>query len=313
MYLYLERITRKTKGHHQLTGYAEIYLGKKGKTLMWLSMLIGIYGAITAYYIGISKSLSALFGGPLLIYGSLIFIITTILIYKGINTIKNYELYFGTITVTIIILISILLIPNINLNNLATINLSSIFAPYGVILFAFLGAAAIPEMKEELKRNKKMLRKAIIMGGLIPLLIYIIFSFAVIGTTGLETTQVATIGLGEKVGFHMVWLGNLFAIFAMSTSFVVLGLALRHVFNYDYNISKKFSTTLACLIPFLLFLILKNWAGFANVINVTGVFAGGLEGVLIMLMYWNFNKKANKIPGLLLIALFITGAIFLLT
>jgi len=312
MYLYLERITRETKGHHQLTGYAEIYLGKKGKILMWISMLIGIYGAIIAYYIGMSKSLSALFGGSPIIYGIIIFIITTTIINKGIHIVKNYELYLGIITVAIIVLISVLLIPNIDINNLATVDFKNIFAPYGIILFAFLGAAAIPEMKEELQRNKKMLRKAVIIGSLIPLLTYIIFAFAVVGTTGAATTQVATIGLGEKIGFHMLWMGNLFAIFAMSTSFLTLGLALRQVFNFDYNISKKVATGIACIIPFLIFLFIRNWAGFANIINVTGVFAGGIEGILITLMYWNFDKKANKIPGFLLIILFITGAIFLL-
>ncbi len=312
MYLYLEKITRKTKGHHQLTGYAEIYLGKKGKFFMWIAMLIGVYGAITAYYIGISKSLSAILGGSPLVYGIIIFIITTIIIHKGINLIKRYELYLGITTVAIVILISILLIPYINITKLTTINLSNFFAPYGVILFAFLGAAAIPEMKEELQRNKKMLRKAVILGATVPLLVYILFSLTVIGTTGTETTQVATIGLGEKVGFHMVWLGNLFAIFAMTTSFLTLGLALRQVFNFDYNISKKFATALACGIPFLLFFLLKNWTGFANIINVTGVFAGGIEGILIVLMFWKFDKKTNKLPGVLLVLLFITGAAFLL-
>lgn len=314
MYLYLEKITRKTKGHHQLTGYAEIYLGKKGKALMWISMLIGIYGAITAYYIGISKSLAALIGGSPLIYGILIFILTTPIIHKGINLIKRYELVLGTITLIIISTISLFLIPKIQLANLTTINLSNFFAPYGIILFAFLGAAAIPEMKEALQRDKKMLRRAVVIGGLIPLIAYILFSVAVVGTTGIKTTQVATIGLGETIGFHMVILGNLFAIFAMTTSFLALGLALRQVYNFDYNLSKKISTLLACTIPFVLFIILtfKEWAGFANVLNVTGVFSGGLEGILIMSMYWSFNKKANKIPGIILILLFITGAVFLL-
>ena len=43
MNLFVGEIVLSTKGKHQLTGYAEKYLGKKGKVLMALSMFIGIY------------------------------------------------------------------------------------------------------------------------------------------------------------------------------------------------------------------------------------------------------------------------------
>src|SRR3989344_2068768 len=61
MYLYLGEIVLRTKGNHQLTGYAEIYLGKWGKKLMFLAMAVGIYGALAAYLIGSSGTLSRLF------------------------------------------------------------------------------------------------------------------------------------------------------------------------------------------------------------------------------------------------------------
>lgn len=63
MYLYLGEIVLRTKGNHQLTGYAELYLGKLGKRLMFLTMVIGIYGALVAYLIGSSETLSKLLGG----------------------------------------------------------------------------------------------------------------------------------------------------------------------------------------------------------------------------------------------------------
>ena len=41
--LYLGEISLRTKGNHQLTGYAERYLGKTGKILMFFAMIFGIY------------------------------------------------------------------------------------------------------------------------------------------------------------------------------------------------------------------------------------------------------------------------------
>src|SRR3989338_8875922 len=45
-------IILRTKKQHQLTGYAEKYLGSWGKRLMMFSMVFGTYGALTAYLIG---------------------------------------------------------------------------------------------------------------------------------------------------------------------------------------------------------------------------------------------------------------------
>src|SRR3989344_800615 len=47
--LCLGEVVLRTEGKHQLTGYAQKYLGKYGKWLMTFSMVVGIYGALTAY------------------------------------------------------------------------------------------------------------------------------------------------------------------------------------------------------------------------------------------------------------------------
>src|SRR3989338_7563578 len=49
--LYLGEISFRTKGNHQLTGYAERYIGKWGKILMFLSMFFVIFGALFAYLV----------------------------------------------------------------------------------------------------------------------------------------------------------------------------------------------------------------------------------------------------------------------
>ncbi len=44
-------IILRTHGDHQLTGYGEIYLGKRGKFLATLAIFTAAYGALLAYLI----------------------------------------------------------------------------------------------------------------------------------------------------------------------------------------------------------------------------------------------------------------------
>ena len=190
--------------------------------------------------------------------------------------------------------------------------------PYGVILFAFLGAAAIPELKEELNKHRKYMKRAIIIGGLIPLVLYALFSFVVVGVTGLNTSEIATIGLGENLGKLAILFGNLFAVFAMSTSFLVLGIALKEVYMYDYDINKNISWFLVCFVPLLIFIL--GIRSFISTIGYAGAIAGGLDGVLIVLMAWKAKKIGKRKPeykivngrflGFVLMLVFALGIIY---
>ena len=54
-------VALRTKGRHQLPGYAEKYLGKWGKHVMSFSIIFAIYGALIAYFIGSGNVLADIF------------------------------------------------------------------------------------------------------------------------------------------------------------------------------------------------------------------------------------------------------------
>jgi len=222
--LFTGEIALRTKKRHMLAGYAEKYLGKTGKTVMALTAIFGIFGALIAYLIGEGEVLSAIFGNNPMIFSIGFFVIASAIIWFDLRAVAGSELLLSGIMLAIIIIISALALPNVDLDNLKTFDIGKFFLPYGVVLFAFVGASAVPEMKGVLKQEKKMLRNAIVFGTIIPFVIYLIFTFVVVGITGIGTTEVATVGLGEALGKYMVFLGNIFAVFAMATSFIVLGL-----------------------------------------------------------------------------------------
>ncbi len=312
-------IVLRTKGKHQLTGYAEKYLGKKGKIIMTLTMVVGIFGALLAYIIGVGEALGAIFNLNAFWFSLGFFVVAAALLYFGIKSVAESELLLTGLVLTLILIISFVCIfsGKISLSNLSEFNLMKIFIPYGVILFAFIGASSVPEMAEVFKKNKKNFRKCIIIGSLIPLFIYSIFALSVVGVFGTKVTQIATLGLGLEFGKVIVVIANLFATFAMTTSFLTLGLALREMFDYDYKLSNFSSWAITCFIPLIIFSF--GFKDFIKVIGTTGVVAGGIEGSLIVLMLWNAKKKSerkpeytlnvSKILGIVLISVFVLGII----
>jgi len=195
--------------------------------------------------------------------------------------------------VVIIALISLVVLPGIDFANLVAFHPQRLFLPYGVILFALGGVVAIPEMKEELSNNRELLKKAIIIGAVIPVAIYVLFSLVMVGTLGLNTTEIVTTGL-SGLGPVVFFLGNVFAMLAMATSFLALGLALKEMYAFDYDLN-DLAAWLATIIPALVlfFALTKSFVG---IIGLTGGIAMGVEGILVVLMYQKAKKKGKRKP-----------------
>lgn len=317
--LYLGEVILRTHGKHQLTGYAERYLGKWGKRLMAFSMVFGIYGALIAYLIGEGEVLAALFGGQPIFYTLIFFIAASSLVYVGVKSVSRSEFILSFIKIIILISLCAMLIPSVKTQNLtmATKDFFDLLFPFGVILFAFGGLMAIPEAREVLVRKEKKLKKAIIYAYLIPAIFYILFALVVVGATGAGTTELATIGLG-LIGTKIFIFANVFAVLTLATPYLTLGLALQEMYEYDYKLKRPLAFLLSCVLPFALFL--AGVRSFINTIAITGVIGIGLGGVLVVLMFWKAKKNYEREPeytlrkntwlGALLIAIILLGAAF---
>lgn len=310
--LFFSEVILRTPGNHQIPGYAEKYLGRWGKRIMLFAMLFGVYGALVAYLIGEGEALSAIFGFSPLAFSLVFFVISAILVYIGLKAISRSEMIFSSVVIALVLIISGVAIfsSGFDVSNLSNFNIANVMIPYGVVLFAFLGTAAIPEMKEVLVKDKKNLKKAILIGSLIPLVLYVLFALACVGVTGLNTSEVATVGLGEVLGQSVVIFGNLFAIFAMFTSFLTLALAMKEIYMYDYNMNPIHSWLLTMFIPLVIFLL--GAKSFVGVIDITGAFSGGLTGIILVLMFWRAGKLNQRHPEFMLDKRFLLGLLLIL-
>lgn len=318
-------IVLRTRQQHQLTGYAEKYLGPWGKRLMMFSMVFGTYGALTAYLIGEGESLRAIFhwGNPLW-YSILFFVIAFLIIYKGIKAAGKAELILIGVLLLIVVLIGIFSYQNIHLSNLASLNWAKFFAPYGVILFALMGMPSVPEMQEVLEQEKQKMKKAIIIGSIIPIILYILFAFIVVGLIGLENFEllapnqkIATVALSIYSSPTLGLLANVIAVLSMFTSFLTLSIALIEMYEYDYIFPQSAALLLTFSVPLLITIF--SLATFIPIIAITGAIAGGVQAILIIFSYWKAKLHGDRSPeyslrthqflGSLLILLFGAGVV----
>lgn len=170
-----------------------------------------------------------------------------------------------------------------------------------MLLFAYLGMVAIPEVKEEMESDLKDMKKAIIIGASIPIVIYFLFSLAVVGSVGLEkfnslevNDRMVTIAISSIVGEKIFLIGNLFAILAMATSFLALGVALKEMFIFDYKMKHNKVWALTMIIPLLI--VMLGFANFIDVLSLTGIFEGGIKGILIVMMALKAEKLGSRKP-----------------
>lgn len=314
--IYGEVILR-TPGDHQLAGYGEIYLGKAGKTIASLSHLLGIYGALWAYLIKAGEFLALIFHSPHLTFFSLVFfVLVSIAIIFGLKTISLAELFLVGLILSFIASLALISLPHLSPANLTRPFFDSrfLFLPYGVILFALTGASAVPEMEEILRRQHLKLKKTVIVGSLIPVLIYLLFALTIVGISGPKTSDDAIGGLIAILPRWIVDLGAGLGILTMTTSFLSLGYVLKEVWHRDFKLPEPVALGLACLPPLILFLLgAKN---FIAILEMTGAITVGLSGLLILLLYRKARLTGQKEPAYQLkvpsAILWLLGLIFLL-
>jgi len=291
--LYLGEISLRTKGDHQLIGYAQRYLGRKGKHFMEFATIFGIYAAIIAYMLGIGESISFLIFGDssyTTLLGVLFGIGMAGLLWKAMKSLKRFEKIGVAIVLGLLIAIFFMFFNQIEAVNLIYFNIGNVFLPFGVILFALMSFYAIPQIEILLHKNEKLMKKVLILGTLVCVVFYILFALVVVGFKGAETPEIATLALGTV----FVFLG----MFTMFTSWLALGNALDESFRFDERLKKYKSWIFTALVPILLFLFIRffEFFSFTKILSIGGVVSGGLLAILIMLMVKKAKKKGNRKP-----------------
>lgn len=307
-------IVLRTKEHHELVGYAQKYLGRDGKALGWIALALGLYGALLAYIIQVGNFLGLILGKPQqgFYYSLVFFLIGILVVWLGLRLIAELELILVLGILVLITLIALFGFPSFSFSNFPaslaggqfltsgltvfrSSKISTLFLPYGVLLFALAGSSIIPEMAQLLKNEPKKLQSAIIFGTSIPALVYFLFAAVIVGISGVSTSTDAIAGLLGLVNPALLKMGAILGVLTMSTSFLTLGFVLREMWQRDFGVQKELAWFLAIYPPLLLFL-LGNLT-FIKVLELTGGITVGLTGILLMIIYAKARKHSELKPA----------------
>ncbi|MDD2758201.1 MAG: aromatic amino acid transport family protein [Patescibacteria group bacterium] len=287
--LMLGDIAVRTKESFQLPGFAGKYVGPWAKYLLSAVIIFSGFGTLLAYIIGEGQVLAEIFGGLPFWWSVFFWSIASFFVWMGLQTVKSAERILSLSVIILIIGLAIFLLPKMSTANLVQIDFANFFLPFGVILFAMHATPSIAEAHALLPGSERRFKKAIIFGTLIPVFVYTVFALAVVGFSGLSTTELATIGLGRALGPVVSLIANAFAVLAMGTCFMGMGLALKQSLMWDHKVSRHLAEITVITVPLLLFLF--GFRSFVEVLDVVGGLFIGIEALLIVLICYQARKK----------------------
>ncbi|MFZ3047378.1 MAG: aromatic amino acid transport family protein [Desulfatirhabdiaceae bacterium] len=316
--LVMLEVALSCQGETNLITMATRTLGRWGGRIAWSSYLLFLYSVMAAYTAGGTTMLADLSGVPVshhspwVLTAMLVFAFPfALMVYLGTRWVAVVNRYM--IIVLIVAFGSIIyLMKNIHAGGIIEANTHPkyLLAALSLLVTSFGFHLLIPTLKTFLKENVTQLRLAIIIGSLIPFLVYLVWEYIAIthiptwGDDGLIAMLFSQKNPGElflDVMGHQPGLQfaiALFSLMALSSSFVGVALGISDFFADGLHIKKTPSGkvllgSLTFLPPLLYTFFIPD--GFMLALSYAGIFASILLLVYPALMAWS-SRYIRKDP-----------------
>jgi amino acid permease len=314
LHLMYAEIIRKTPGEHRFVGFADIYLGRPGFWLSLIATALGLFLVLTVYLI-LSSSFFRLIW-PELPVSAAIFIfwaMGTAPIFMEIKKMANMEFSLVLAMIAIILTIFVMGIfsPTFSVNGLSKMNFDNFFLLYGPALFALSGRSAISSIREYFKKNgidEQKMNPAIILGTVLPAVVYLLFVLGVIGLSsspeGVSNDSVS--GLVSLPYFMSVAVAIL-GVFSIWTSYAFLAREAQGILSCDFHGNKNMASFLVGVLP--LFFYFAGSQDFTRLVSISGGIFLAIESIMVVLI-WQKIKNGKRYLGYPLIVVFALGVLY---
>ncbi|MFT4693307.1 MAG: tyrosine-specific transport protein [Francisella sp.] len=300
---------------------AEKYLGKIGGIVATISFLLLMYFISTAYISAAASSLSTTFPTISENISSLVFVIIFgSIVVLGTRFVDYANRFFISLKIVVLMILCVVFNQYIEIPNLlaSPVNLgASLLVSIPVFTTSFTSHIIVPALSDYLGKNARDMKKIIIIGSIIPLILYIIWIVTILGVLPLHgpvsfmgsifnhiPVDQANIGdilttLGQKVRTPTTdMVLHIFTYVAIMTSFLSVNLSLFH-FNIDtYNLDKLKkvpSYLIATVLTFTIPLIINQLD--PNIFIYAMTCVGLSIAVLLMIMPGLMAFKINSQGG----------------
>ncbi len=312
-------------------------LGNFGKWAAWGLYIFLFYSLVLVYTLGCGSRL-ALFFGLAPSFGPALFLaIFSPFIYAGARFVGllNIPLTFGLMVCYFIFVW--IGFSYVDQAKLSYVDWSQSLRALPVIFTAFGFHGSVPTLVRYVGWNGKTARRAIVLGSLIPLVVYIVWQWLILGiipikgngglTEALVNGHDAVQPLGKQLQMPSLYIvGQFLAFFALITSFLGVSLGLVDFLSDGLNLKRtRWGELFLCVLIFIPVLIVAmTYPGF---FLIALDYAGGYGGALLLamlpiLMAWSGRYRMGyvsewKLPGgkfvLVGLALFVIFEIYCAT
>ena len=287
-------------------------LGLPGQIIAWITCLFLLYTLLAAYISGGSDMLFSVLSQANINLpswaSSIIFTgLFGAVIYSGIHVVDylNRSLMFGKLGVYLLLVL--IISPHVKLDNLSNGSLGAITGSLMVLITSFGFASIVPSLRYYFAEDVHLLRRAIIIGSLVPLLCYIVWLVVIMGTVekegsngllALMSSDHATSGLTAALGnsVHSAWIHGFFEFFAsicMLTAFLGVSLGLFDFIADGFKLKKRGKQgSLVVGLTFLppLIIVLINPGVYLHALSYAGICCVLFLLLLPIMMAWRGRK-----------------------
>lgn len=291
---------------------ADQTLGKIGKAIGWAGFLFLFYALMVAYISGTGALIADFvenFAGyaiPTWIGSLASCLLLGMMVYLGTKAVDWLNRLFMVGLIAAYALLISLGAPHVHNEYLAHSDWTAAYLVIPAMIISFGYHNLIPTLTTYMQGDVKRLRLTILIGSIIPLFVYLIWGWLLLGLVPLEgfkeafgqgdmTTRVLKNAIGSS---FVVDLANYFAFFAIVTSFLGVSLSFVDFLADGLHVKKDAKgKLLLCLLvivlPFICALIYPKI--FLTALRYAGSFgAVTLFGILPAAMVWAGRYRKNK-------------------
>ena len=285
-------------------------LGRKGKIASWILYLFLFYCLTIAYVTAGGGAVASVLSPkvPAFIPTILFVFFFSSVVYIGTKAVDrlNFILMIGLIgSFALFVLIGF---GKVKLDLLTVINWPAAILALPILFTSFSYQGIVPSMRNYFHGRERDVRKVIIIGSFIPLLVYVVWEYLILGIVPLEGANgliaakrgglTAVIPLKHITGSPYIYaMGQAFSFFAITTSFLGVTLGLFDFLADGLGLKKQGGQK---LIIYLLVFVPPTIIGliYPNIFIRALGYAGGigcalLLGLFPVMMVWSGRYKKN--------------------
>lgn len=289
-----------------LLGLAKDSLGTVGMTVTSLTFMFLFYAIMTACILATSLLIHEFFGLSQTVAACIVVLLIYLVITKGLCHVDGWNqlLMVGLIFCYVALIAAG--IAGVETSRLLRADFSASLICLPILVVSFGYHNLVPTLASYLNQSRKELKRAIVIGSLIPLMVYLLWEFVILGIVPIDNLaiwkeaqkggEMITQVLATQIGSSMiVKIAQGFAFFAIATSFLPIAFSFMDFLKDGFLKGRRQPLIGLCVLlpPFVaslvnphLFLDALDFAG--------GVCAVILFGILPSIMVYRRQKKIGK-------------------